>query len=142
MGKAVLCILVWFARTSHKSKPACDRLPGYFVPGYSRDLHLARRELFLDLHPIRCGRSIFLRPGAHCSGPQKIITGVAGGSTDSVGKVACLGALWSWTPAPPSPTRFGVEWVHPDGQHLVLHVVVHIGSYTSMSSCMMTHAFD
>ena len=37
----------------------------------------------------------------------------------------CLGALWSWTPAPPSPTRFGVEWIHPDGQHLVLHVVVH-----------------
>ena len=54
-----------------------SRSPTSTGPGRSR------RPLFLDLHPIRCGRSIFLRPGAHCSGPQKIITGVAGGSTDA-----------------------------------------------------------
>ena len=41
-----------------------------------------RRPLFLDLHPIRYGTGDFLRLGAHCSGPRKIITGVAAGSTD------------------------------------------------------------
>ena len=31
---------------------------------------------------------------------------------------------------PPSQARFGAEWIHLDGQHLVLHVVVQVGAFT------------